>query len=205
MAHGSGPLDWQDVEGLIKNFSIVKPEMWKKGKRLVFKDPKLSLRLTWIKRLWPDAIIIAMVRNPWSVVEGIIRRLPVLGDVQLNLDVPTATAQWINTNSVLLLDSRKISNFMWVRYEDLIKGKSFPVEIDKKQIWSKILRHCELEPDKFTIPNRSAFSEYKKNKDSASWKKLSPWARNFIGIATRGLLDKLGYEDYPRKVEAHGG
>lgn len=206
-AYGGGPYEFQNVEKTIADFAKMAPEMWKEGNRLLFKDPKLSLRLTWIKKLWPDAIIMAMVRNPWSVVEGLLRRLPLMGDVPLNLDVPTATAQWINVNTVMLVDRKKIprEDFMWVRYEDLIKAKQFPTEVDEKNLWSKILAHCQLKGEGFTMPNESDFSEYKGENDTASWGKLNSWEKDFISTATGGLLEEFGYGKMPKEVEATHG
>lgn len=199
-AYGGGPMGKEEVESLIGWFRKHRKKHWKNGSRLLTKDPKLSLRLTWIKLLWPDAIIMGMVRNPWSVVEGIIRRQPLMGDVALNLDVPTATAQWINVNTVLWMESKEIDSFMWIRYEDLIKGKTYPDEKDAKRIWSQILKHCELDKEGLTIPNASKFSEFTGERDGESHKNLSAWEIEFISTATEGLRKKLGYENCNTKI-----
>ncbi len=201
-SYGVGPIDKGNVEGLIQDIFTCYPNSTKKGKRLLIKDPKLSLRLTWIKELWPDAHIIAIVRNPWAVIEGIVRKLPLMGDVPLRLDVPTATAQWINVNTILSLDSQGMTNFQFVKYEDMIKAKKFPNGLESNCFWSRLLGHLDLPSDGFTVPNSSKYSNFEQERNDYSFKNLSKWDRNFISMATESLIERFGYQDVRQKVEA---
>jgi len=192
--YGCGPLQRGGVEGIIKGMQQLVGEKWIEGKRLLFKDPKLALRLSWLKKLWPDCIIIAMIRNPWAVVEGIIRKLPVMGDVALNLDVPTAMAQWINVNTILQIDSRKIGDFHWVRYEDLIRAKKFPDGVESNCVWSRLLAHCHLQVKSFTIPNKSEYSRFEDGRSQQSYANLLPWEREFISTAGKKLIEDFDFK-----------
>lgn len=193
-AYGGGPLQGEEIEFLLRGVKQQMPERWREGKRLVFKDPKLSLRITWLKKLWPDCIIVAMIRNPWSVVEGIIRKLPILGDVPLNLDVPTAMAQWMTVNTILRMDSQRVGDFHWVRYEDLIRGKKFPGNIEANRIWSSILAHCDLKTEGFTIPNESKYSHFEEGRDEESYGRLTAWEREYIARAGKKLIEDFDYK-----------
>lgn len=191
--YGTGPLDKGTVEHLLKSVFSSFPSKFKKGKRLLFKDPKLSLRTRWIKKLWPDAHIIVTVRNPWSVCEGIRRKLPLMGDVPLNLDIPTAAAQFNNVYHTILLDTEGMDDVTFVKYEDLISASEFPSgNTFSNEFWSHLLAHSGLSRN-FSIPNDSPFSTFEKGRDEYSLGNLTQWEINFISHACRPLIDTFHY------------
>lgn len=192
---GTGPTFKPGMEHLLKHILTTEKVQWEQPikKRMLFKDPKLSLRIRWIKHLWPDSYIVAIIRNPWATIEGIIRRLPLMGDVPLNLDVPTATAQWHATNTIIELDSKSIDNFQIVRYEDMISATKFPGDASENCFWSRLLSHLNLSIDGFQIPNDSKYSHFKQDKNSNSLENLSAWDINYISQACKDLIIKYGY------------
>lgn len=193
-AYGGGPMQRNQIESIIAKIRKLMPERWIEGERLLFKDPKLSLRITWLKKLWPDCIIIAIIRNPWAVVEGIIRKLPALGDVALNLDVPTAMAQWITVNTILQMDSRKVGDFHWVRYCDLIRADKFPDGLEANGVWARLLAHCDLEVKSFTIPNNSPYSRFELSRNADSMANLNEWERDYISEAGKRLIEDFNFK-----------
>jgi len=193
-AYGGGPMQREEIEFILGKVKKQMPDRWIEGKRLVFKEPKWALRVTWLKTLWPDCIIIAVIRNPWAVVEGIIRKLPALGDVALNLDVPTAMAQWITVNTVLQMDSKKVGDFHWLRYEDLMRSNKSPDSVESNCLWTRLLAHCHLEVKNFTIPNKSKYSIFEQDKSKTSYENLLPWQREYIATAGRALIDDFDFK-----------
>lgn len=192
-SYGTGPLDKAGVEATIKSVFKCFPNKCKQGKRLLFKDPKLSLRTGWIKKLWPDATIIITIRNPWSVCEGIRRKLPLMGDVPLNLDIPTAAAQYNNVYHSLLIDTEGLDDVIFVKYEDLISASTFPDgDTFSNEFWLHILSHANLSRN-FTIPNASPFSNLEKGRDEYSLGNLSPWDIEFISRCCRPIIDTFHY------------
>ena len=189
---GTGPTIGANVEQVFERI-FVNENIDPQGKRVLFKDPKLSLRIKWLKHIFPDCYIISIIRNPWSTIEGIIRRLPVLGDVPLNLDIPTATAQWHATNTIIELDSQKIDNFITVRYEDMIAADTFPGNTEGNCFWSRLLAHLGLSTNHFKIPNSSKYSHFDNTKNTLSLKNLSAWDVNYISNACSTLINKYGY------------
>lgn len=194
LSYGTGPLERKHIEEMLQIIEERFPDKFKAGKRWLAKDPKLSLRIKWLKRLWPDATIIAIVRNPWAVVEGLKRKLAILGDVPLNLDTPTAMAQWISVNSVILNDSEKVEDCYIVRYEDMIQAKKFPDGLNSNCFWGRLLGHCKLELKEFKIPNKSKYSVFDSNKDNDSLDRLSEWDIEYINRSGAGLIQRFGYE-----------
>lgn len=163
------------------------------GDRLLIKEPKLSLRIRWLKKLFPDSHIIAIVRNPWAVAEGIVRKCSHMGDVPLNLDIPTAAAQWNITNTIIRMDSAGIDGFHLVRYEDMIRADKFPNGVESNCFWSRLLAHLELDPEGFTIPNGSKYSRFVTDNDQGSMSRLSPWDVRYISYACKDLIEHYGY------------
>jgi len=191
----TGPMDKTHVEETISNAKKMFPDEYVEGNRLLFKDPKLSLRITWIKKLWPDAHIIAIVRNPWAVSEGIKRKISIMGDVPANMDIVTTAAQWNAVNSIILNDSKGIDNFQLIRYEDMIAAERYPGKLDQNCFWSRLLGHLKLKAKSFCIPNRSEFSYFKKDTNLNSINSLTKWEQDYITTSCKSLIDKFGYTD----------
>jgi hypothetical protein len=194
--HGGGPWDRTSTECILNQaWRLLGEKQKKAGKRLLLKDPKFCLRLKWIRKLWPDCKIVLLVRNPWSVSEGIRRKLPLVGDVPSGIDIPTACAQWINANTVAMLDSRDMKNVLRVRYEDMIRANKFPYG-ENGDFWKRLLDFCELEQDGFSIPNKSEYSKFTHERDGASLANMSTWEKGFVKEAARGLIEDFGYSRY---------
>ncbi len=192
---GTGPVDQFHVEKLIQAVLDIENIHWEPptNNRILFKDPKLSLRIKWLKKIFPDCYIVAIIRNPWSTVEGIVRRLPLLGDVPLNLDIPTATAQWHITNTIIDMESKNVDNFYIVRYEDMISANKFPDGLKSNCFWSRLLAHLGLSKEGFSIPNKSTYTHFLPSKNNDSLKNLTPWDVNYISNACAVLIDKYEY------------
>jgi hypothetical protein len=193
---GTGPYDKNSVEYIIKKAYQCIPEKNRKdGERLLIKEPKFALRLKWLRKIWPDCKIIVLVRNPWSVCEGIKRKLPLMGDVPSHIDIPTACAQWINTYSCIRVDSAKIHNVYTVRYEDMIRAKKFPCG-ENGTFWTRLLEFCELDEKGFSIPNESKYSHFTGERDGFSLGLLSQWEKDFISEAAAHLIESYGYNKH---------
>jgi len=200
VAQESGPTDPELIKTYLLDLMEILPEKLKvPGKRFLIKDPKLSLRINWISQVFPDAKIIAIIRNPWSVAEGIKRKLPVHGDIPMKLDIPTATAQWINTNTIITMNINTNKNLICIRYEDLIKSNKYPINKITSKLWNKIFTHIELNPGNFTIPNSSKYSLFDNTKDKFSIGNLSNWEIDFIDIACKHLNQIFHYNKPERK------
>ncbi len=189
----NGPIDKEAVQRILSVLWEHPDEEVKEGQRLLIKEPKFSLRIKWLQKIFPDCYIIAIVRNPWSVIEGLKRRIQALGDVPLNLDTPTAAAQWNITNNVIQMDGAGGENFQWVKYEDMIQADAFPIKLKSNCFWSRLLHHAGLPIDSFTIPNESKYSNFEQGKDEESIKNLTTWDIDYINIACKHLIDKFNY------------
>ena len=193
---GVGPVDRGPVHKFLNSLMSSKStaeDLLGTGQRAVFKDPKLSLRIKWLKHIYPDCYIVAIIRNPWATIEGIVRRLHIYGDIQLNLDVPTATAQWHITNTIIDMESKDIDNFYMVRYEDMISASKFPDSVESNCFWSRLLSHLDLGVEGFQIPNKHKYTNFDVSKNSDSLKNLTPWQVNYISNACVVLNNKYGY------------
>ena len=186
--------DYYSKEEIVRHFEILaqyKPNFIE-GNRWLVKDPKLSLRIRWLKEAFPDCLILSIVRNPWSVVEGIKRKLAVHGDFPMFMDTPTACAQWNITNNIILQDSIGNDDVKYIRYEDMIKAKTFP---DKSTgFWEEVLEFLQVKKGKFTIPNRARYSNFTQDKDNKSSSNLTQWDIDYISLASKSLIERFDYK-----------
>jgi len=198
-AYGAGPTHHAAFVQIIKQlFDMLSSSNYKRqnNARLLFKDPKFSLRIPWIRSLFPDAHIIVMARNPWAVCEGIRRKVALMGDVPANLDIPTAVAQYNNVYHTILLDTNpRDAAIHFVRYEDLITATPFPqpsASPNGCQFWRDLLSDLQLSHS-FTIPNASEYSHFKTDTDQQSMNNLTPWEIVFITNATTPIRERFNY------------
>ena len=167
------------------------------GPRMIVKSPKLSLRLRWLKELWPDCTIVVMIRNPWAVIEGLVRKIKIMGDCPFLLDIPTATAQYNNVYTTIALDSIGLDNIFTVRYEDLIQASTFPGQsVSSNAFWANLLSNLQLPATTFTIPNAEPFSNFEQTRDYKSLEKLSSWDIDFISRACQRIIHDYGYDNF---------
>ncbi|MFA5022423.1 MAG: sulfotransferase [Patescibacteria group bacterium] len=106
-------------------------------KRLVLTSPANLMRVRLLLRIFPDAKFIALVRNPFAVVEGTIRKRrhdpqrPWISGMATT--VRQAAEQWENANVLLLLAEKFLGRrLIIVHYEDLV----IKTQTTLNQIWS---------------------------------------------------------------------
>lgn len=171
-----------EVKQKLKDHSAQSFE-FQNGERLLFKDPRLSIKIPMIRRLWPDAYIIHIIRNPYCVVEGIRRRNRV--------DIPTAAAQWVVNHNIIELDSEGMERFKIVRYEDMVQANEYP---GNNPFWEDLLKFLELRTDGLQIPNQCTFSKFVQTANEGSIKNLNSWEKKIITKIVFPSAVKYGYQ-----------
>ncbi len=156
---------------------------FKNGERLIFKDPRLSIKIPTIRRLWPDAYIIHLIRNPYCVAEGIKRRDRV--------DIVSAISQWVVNHNIIELDSEGMKRFKVIRYEDMVLADEYPGGND---FWDDLLDFLELRKDGLKIPNETKFSQFVKTTNQGSINNLNSWEKKIITKIAFPSAVKYGYE-----------
>lgn len=87
---------------------------------LLEKSPPNAARTRWLQENFENAHFIAILRNGYAVAEGIRRKGRPAHLERWPLE--DCAYQWRHSNLVLEEDSRKLANFMWVRYEDFTEN-----------------------------------------------------------------------------------
>lgn len=159
------------------------------GERLIFKEPKFSLRTKWLRELWPDCTIIVMVRNPFAVVEGLQRKLATHTDWYTMLDTPTACAQWLNTYNTILLETHGMDDVIFVRYEDMVQNNP--------AWWARLLDKLGFSTNGFATP------ELEQDRNERSMAKLTDWDIQYIAFACHALLERFGYSLEESECQTH--
>ena len=83
---------------------------------LLEKSPPNAARTRWLQSNFENAHFIAILRNGYAVAEGIRRKGRPAHLERWPLE--DCAYQWKRSNLVLEEDSKRLTNFMWVRYED---------------------------------------------------------------------------------------
>lgn len=117
----SGPIS---KNSFIQNISLYAQHKVKKmfdsPNPILFKEPKFILRIPWLLDIFPDCKIIITIRNPWSTIEGIRRRMHSFGDLPFSCDIPTCASQYSICYTQALLDLQRypLKKFFFWRFED---------------------------------------------------------------------------------------
>lgn len=153
------------------------------GKRLVEKSPANSMRTRFLQALYPDATFVVIVRNPYAVAEGIVRKRFFDPDRQhlagLKTNIGDAALQWYSANMTLAADTKFLRRSITIRYEELVN--------DTESCLSRVWNSCGLEapstgtPTFMTNLNESQISRL-------SWQELS-----LIDGCAGPLARALGY------------
>lgn len=154
----------------------------------LFKEPKFILRIPWLLDLFPDAKIIITVRNPWSTVEGIQRRLHSFGDTPFKCCIPTCAAQYLTCYTYSSLDisqyppEKSQSTFFHVRYEDLCT--------DPNASLKSISEFLDLD---FTSLSTFDASKFDKSLITSSFNSLKKEDIQFIDAYTKQIQNVFAY------------
>jgi hypothetical protein len=123
-------------------------EYVKNGERLIAKSPPDTLRARLLQSYFPDAYFLAIVRDPYAISEGIIRKREFDPERPrfkgLKTTINEAAEQWYRANTMILSHEKYLKNYLILKYEDLIN--------ETQTTFSKILNFCELDITSFKIP-----------------------------------------------------
>ncbi len=155
---------------------------------LLEKSPPNSVRTRWLNRHFSPAYFVAIVRNGYAVAEGISRK-GAPKHLRDGWPVEQSAWQWRRTNEVLEEDAPYIQNFMWLKYEDLVR--------DPLTELNRITSFVGLRPFK-TFDPRKDFSiherkESLKDLNAESIRHLTPEQVILINSVAKESLERYGY------------
>lgn len=119
----------EDKISIVRNIYLQQAQ----GKRLVIKNASNILRTDFIKEMFPNALFVFCIRNPWHTLQSMTikqNRSFLLRTVRINqLDndlFVRAAASW--NESVRLYIQNKNTNWYYVKYEDLLHHTFFTIK-----------------------------------------------------------------------------
>ncbi len=154
------------------------------GKRLVLTGPANLIRARLLFAIFPDAQFIAMVRNPYAVAEGTIRKRR--RDPQrpwisgMTTTIKQAAEQWENAN-VLLLSLQQFlgDRLLIVHYEDLVAKP--------KTTLGKVLTFLGLSVEGVQVPS------FKRRLNQKQARHLTTHERGVVEKMCWPMMDHFGY------------
>ena len=155
------------------------------GSRLIFKDPRLSLRVRWLKDIFPDCFIVGIVRHPVAIAEGVLKRTK-------GAKMPEVIEQIRLNYLTMEKDAEKIDGFRMIRYEDMIKSPRYPSKKDK--FWTSLLDFLELDKTKFRLPSRGIFTRFEQGINEEKFKKVSTEDKRLIKEKLLFMFQKYNYD-----------
>lgn len=119
------------------------------GRRWGFKDPRICFTLPMWLKLYPKAVVIFVTRRPEAVVDSLMRRNKVEGEVydeRLN-DVSFCQNLWKRYNQAALyhLSNIQSNRLFKLRYEDLVADSSIKQQL--AEFLNVSLANVEIHPD----------------------------------------------------------
>lgn len=87
---------------------------------LLEKSPPNTVRMRWLNHHFSPAYFVAIVRNGYAVAEGISRKGNPI-HLREGWPVEQSALQWRRSIEVLEEDSTYLENFIWMKYEDLVR------------------------------------------------------------------------------------
>lgn len=146
-----------------------------------------AVRMRWLQKAFPNSYFIGLVRNGYSVCEGIIRKG--------RKDATRAAVHWNLVNRIMMEDSQYIRNFMMVRYEDLVTKQEDTAKDIANFLGLSEGKLVETLDSKFNFETLDGKqSQGIKNYDQESIAKLSESQIQVIGENAKEMLTYFGYE-----------
>jgi len=155
------------------------------GERVLLKDPRLSLRVKWIKYVFPNAKILCMVRSPFAVAEGIIRHS---NAKKMPTNARLAANQY---NVVYKIIEKSEDCVKYIKYEDMIKNKT-----GREKFWQEILEYCGLQPNKLKLPCDDKWTKFNDCRNDWSLGQLNEQQADIIKHQTKDIINKFYADTY---------
>ena len=114
-----------------------------KASVFVEKTPGHAMFIPLIKEMYPDSLIIHMVRNPIAVCDSLIRASKGWGRDWAPKSLKHATKMWRNAVRRACTDGRKCTGYLEVYYQELIN--------DQRAVLTSILKELDLSNDDQTL------------------------------------------------------
>jgi hypothetical protein len=146
------------------------------SKRLLEKSPPNLLRSRYLQALFPDATFIATIRHPMANVAANAKKKSNWGSVS------EQAYHWNQAYQNLLIDKEKLSSFMLVKYEEMVKNT--------EKILSDIFRTCNLSMNL----NMLRAVKIEKNVNQILFDMLSDDEKGQILDICGDTMSKYGYE-----------
>ena len=140
---------------------------------LIEKSPTNAARILWLNKHFQDASFIGIIRNGYTVAEGIHRRA--------GHDFDLGAKQWAISNQIMLDDLEQVPGKLIISYEDFVQNPTATLSTISNFIG--IENTFDEAVKKFKI----------KNFNPESLSRLSPDAKQKIEKEAAPLLAKLGY------------
>lgn len=151
--------------------------------RFLAKSPAHTFRARLIKAYFPDAYLVAIVRDGYAVAEGIVRKRkydPDRPQLQgLVTTIKEAAEQWFRANVVIVSHQKFLRNYLIIRYEDLVEKPEVTLH--------RVLNHCGLSKAGFSVP------VFEKGKNEEQIARLTKKEINDITRIAGPMLYHFGY------------
>lgn len=177
--------EWGKLWAKSRHFKTANPKIF------VEKSPPNVLRAQMYEKHFPNAYFMIMVRNPYAVIEGILRR----HNKKRPLD--QATQHWIYTSRKTIENLEVLKHSVWFKYEDLCdrpkivtaKIKEFMPELHDIDLRKRLRTHSQLKGGAFMSAPINLNNMQIKNLSKGEIKKIGEQLAN-----NTDLMEFFGYE-----------
>lgn len=155
---------------------------------LLEKTPANMARMRWLQENFENSYFLGIVRNGYSVSEGICRKAKPVHRKE-GWPIELAARQWAKSNEIMLEDAKYIKNFKLVTYEDLTDNPTNTVK--------SILDFLRLDAKEIDISQKWAIHERNEtiqNLNQVSIRSLNKEKIELINTAAMAMLKRFNYE-----------
>lgn len=193
---------------LVKHF-FIKGLKERKGSFIMEKSPTAAVRSLWLQENFEKPHFIFLTRNGYAVSEGIRRRYNIVLAAQRfkaceeqghskplesfrEMTVDRAAKHWNLVNKVMVEDSAKLSNFIWITYEELCEKPEETLQKIMAFLKVEAFDYNKIVNEPIDMGKERPITQLK-NMNQNSFEKLSSSDINNIRFHASLMLDHFDY------------